>query len=97
MYNDDKTLINWLLYSGESWTVSTLAIQKLGIEPALMLAIFSEVERATKDSEGWFYCSYEVITELTQVSKYKQDKAIEILEAEKIITSDKRRFKFTLN
>lgn len=97
MNSDDKRLINWLLYNGNNWLVNALAIKELGMEPAIMLAIFSEVERATKDSEGWFYCSYKVIEELTQISRYKQDKAIEILEAEKIITSDKRRFKFTLN
>lgn len=95
--NHDRLLINRLLLTDSGLKVSKLAVQKIGLESAVILAILLEIKEMSADEEGWFSCSHKVIEEVAGLSKYKQDKAIKTLEETGLIISDKRKFKFIIN
>lgn len=93
-------LAKQLILSNSYWAMSKPVVEYFGVETAFMLSVLSEAEQMMSDKEGWFYQTAETIEGMSGLSRYKQDKCIEELEAEGLIIKDvrglpaKRYFKF---
>lgn len=85
-----KQMIKQLLLSSNYWSLNKDVVKLFGIETAFFLTNLAEAENMMADEDGWFYQTAETIEEFTTLSRYKQDKCIEDLEKEGILTKDVR-------
>ena len=83
-------MIKQLLLSSNYWSLNKDVVKLFGIETAFFLTNLAEAENMMADEDGWFYQTSETIEEFTTLSRYKQDKCIEDLEKEGILTKDVR-------
>ena len=86
----DKVLVKQLLLSSNYWALNKTVVKIFGIETAFLLSNLAEAEQMMSDSNGWFYQTSDTLQELTTLSRYKQDKAIEDLERAGILERDVR-------
>ena len=77
--------IKQLLMSNAFITVNKQVVKRLGIESAFMLSTLVEGQELLGDKEGWFYQTIETITDLTGLTRAKQDKIIKQLIDLKIV------------
>lgn len=86
----EKELVKQLLLSSNYWALNKTVVKVFGIETAFLLANLAEAEQIMPDNDGWFYQTSDTLEELTTLSRYKQDKAIEDLEKSGILERDVR-------
>lgn len=84
------TLAKELLLSSGYMTINKKVIKKLGIETAVLLSCFAEAENMMADNEGWFFQTVEKVEEVTTLSRYRQDLAIEELKDKGILTQQNK-------
>lgn len=85
-----SSTIKELLISKGFWVLNKEVVKKIGIEPALILSVFSEADDMLADDEGWFYQTAPTIQELTGMTNHKQTKAIEKLIELEILIQENR-------
>lgn len=78
-------LAKQLLMSSSYWTLNKHIVKAFGLETAVVLTVLTEAEQLLADENGWFYQTADTIEDMTGLSRYKQDKAIEQLEVEGIL------------
>lgn len=85
-----KPLIKQLLMSSNYWTLNKEVVRIFGIETAFLLTNLAEAEHMMADEAGWFYQTSDTLEEITGITRYKQDRAIEVLERHGVIKKEIR-------
>lgn len=85
-----KPLIKQLLMSSNYWTLNKELVRMYGLEPAFLLTNLSEAEQLMADSDGWFYQTSDTLEEITGITRYKQDRAIDLLEKRGVLKKEVR-------
>jgi hypothetical protein len=83
-------LVKELLLSSNYWVMNKNVVKTFGIETAFLLTNLAEAEQMMSTDDGWFYQTSDTLEELTTLSRYKQDNAIEQLENAGILEKDVR-------
>lgn len=86
----EKMLVKELLLSSNYWVMNKNVVKTFGIETAFLLTNLAEAEQIMSTDDGWFYQTSDTLEELTTLSRYKQDNAIEQLEKAGILEKDVR-------
>ena len=86
----ERMLVKELLLSSNYWVLNKTVVQTFGIETAFLLTNLAEAEQMMSTDDGWFYQTSDTLEELTTLSRYKQDNAIEQLEDAGILEKDVR-------
>lgn len=87
---NERPLVKQLLLGSNYWVLNKGIVQMFGIETAFLLSILAEAENMMSDESGWFYQTSDTIEEMTGLTRYKQDKAIEDLEKSGILVKQVR-------
>src|SRR5699024_6601763 len=83
-------LVKKLLLSSNYWVLNKNVVKTFGIETAFLLTNLAEAEQMMSTDDGWFDQTSDTLEELTTLSRYKQDNAIEQLENAGILEKDVR-------
>ena len=83
-------MVKELLLSSNYWVLNKTVVKTFGIETAFLLTSLAEAEQMMSTDDGWFYQTSDTLEELTTLSRYKQDNAIEQLEKAGILEKDVR-------
>ena len=86
----ERMLVKELLLSSNYWVMNKNVVKTFGIETAFLLTNLAEAEQMMSTDDGWFYQTSDTLEELTTLSRYKQDNAIEQLENAGILEKDVR-------
>lgn len=86
----EKTMVKELLLSSNYWVLNKNMVKTFGIETAFLLTNLAEAEQMMSTDDGWFYQTSDTLEDLTTLSRYKQDNAIEQLENAGILEKDVR-------
>lgn len=86
----DKMLVKELLLSNNYWVLNKTIVKMFGVETAFLLTNLAEAEQIMSTEDGWFYQTSDTLEELTTLSRYKQDNAIEQLENAGVLKKDVR-------
>ena len=83
-------MVKELLLSSNYWVLNKNVVQTFGIETAFLLTNLAEAEQMMSTDDGWFYQTSDTLEDLTTLSRYKQDNAIEQLENAGVLEKDVR-------
>ena len=86
----EKIMVKELLLSSNYWALNKNVVKTFGIETAFLLTNLAEAEQMMSTDDGWFYQTSDTLEELTTLSRYKQDNAIDQLESAGVLEKDVR-------
>lgn len=89
-----------MLSSSGYWTLNKVIVKEFGLDSAFILSNLAEAEQLMADKDGWFYQTGDTLEEISGLSRYKQDLAIDKFVSEGMLEKDlrgipaKRYFRF---